>query len=92
MISVIFETVNHVGLVGILKSGGDSVFNFLVDTIGVWFISLPLLYISGIILKMKIEYVYAASLVEIVIKAFVVTYRIRQCRWARNLVGTDKRI
>ena len=92
MISVIFETVNHVGLVGILKSGGDSVFNFLVDTIGVWFISLPLLYISGIILKMKIEYVYAASLIEIVIKAFVVTYRIRQCRWARNLVGTDKRI
>ena len=35
---------------------------------------------------------YAASLIEIVIKAFVVTYRIRQCRWARNLVGTDKRI
>lgn len=47
MVSVIFETCNHVGLVGVLKSGGDSLFNFVVDTIGVWPISLPLLYLSG---------------------------------------------
>lgn len=92
MISVVFETVNHVGLVGILKSGGDSTFNFAVDTIGVWFISLPLLYLTGIVLKMDIEYVYGASLVEILIKAFVVTYRIRQCHWAKNLVGTEEYI
>jgi Na+-driven multidrug efflux pump len=88
MVSVIFETVNHVGLVGILKSGGDSVFNFVVDTVGVWIISLPLLYLSGIVLKMDLEYVYGASLIEVVLKSFAVTYRIRQCRWARNLVGT----
>lgn len=91
MISVIFETCNHVGLVGILKSGGDSFFNFVVDTIGVWFISLPLLYLSGIVLKLDIEFVYGASLIEIVLKSFAVTYRIRQCKWAKNLVGTNRK-
>lgn len=92
MVSVIFETCNHIGLVGVLKSGGDSFFNFVVDTVGVWGISLPLLFLTGIVLHLDIEIVYGMSLIEIVIKSFVVRYRIRKCRWARNLVGTKKEI
>lgn len=91
MISVIFETCNHIGLVGVLKSGGDSFFNFVVDTVGVWGISLPLLFLTGIVLHLDIEIVYGMSLIEIVIKSFVVRYRIRKCHWARNLVGTKRR-
>lgn len=90
MISVIFETCNHIGLVGVLKSGGDSFFNFVVDTIGVWGISLPLLFLTGIVLHLNIEIVYGMSLIEIVIKSFVVRHRIRKCQWARNLVGNQK--
>lgn len=90
MVSVIFETCNHVGLVGVLKSGGDSFFNFVVDTIGVWGISLPLLFFTGILLHLRIEIVYAMSLIEIVIKSFVVRHRIQKCQWARNLVGTKE--
>lgn len=90
MISVIFETCNHIGLVGVLKSGGDSFFNFVVDTVGVWGISLPLLFLTGVVLHLDIEIVYGMSLIEIVIKSFVVRYRIRKCHWARNLVGTKK--
>lgn len=54
MVSIIFETCNHIGLVGVLKSGGDSFFNFVVDTIGVWGISLPLLFLTGILLHLRI--------------------------------------
>lgn len=90
MVSVIFETCNHIGLVGVLKSGGDSFFNFVVDTMGVWGISLPLLFLTGIILHLNIEIVYGMSLIEIVIKSFVVRHRIRKCHWARNLVGNQK--
>ena len=90
MVSIIFETCNHIGLVGVLKSGGDSFFNFVVDTIGVWGISLPLLFLTGILLHLRIEIVYAMSLIEIVIKSFVVRHRIKKCHWARNLVGTKE--
>lgn len=90
MVSIIFETCNHIGLVGVLKSGGDSFFNFVVDTIGVWGISLPLLFLTGILLHLRIEIVYAMSLIEIVIKSFVVRHRIKKCHWARNLVGTEE--
>lgn len=70
----------------------EAFFNFVVDTIGVWGISLPLLYLTGIVLHLDIEIVYAMSLIEIVIKSFVVRYRIKKCHWARNLVGKGRKI
>lgn len=86
-VSIVFNTCNHIGIVGILNSGGDTVYCFVLDTVGVWGISLPLLFLSGIVFEIPAVAVFGLSLVEIVIKSFFVRRRITKYPWARNLVN-----
>lgn len=32
-----------------LKAGGDTRFSFFLDTVGLWFIAVPLAFISGLV-------------------------------------------
>lgn len=90
-ISIVFNAYNHIGIVGILNSGGDTFYCFILDTIGVWFISLPLLFISGMVFKVSIEAAFGLTLVEIVIKSFFVRWRITRYSWAKNLVSEPQK-
>lgn len=91
-ISIVFEACNHIGIVGILNSGGDTLYCFMLDTIGVWLISLPLLFISGIILHTGIEVAFGLTLVEIIIKSFFVRWRITKYAWAKNIVNKVQKV
>lgn len=85
-VSIFFFAYNHIGIVGILKSGGDAVFCFIVDTVGVWLISLPLILAAVVLFHAPAEVVFGLSLVEILIKSFFVRHRILDRKWAKNLV------
>lgn len=80
-----FKMFNYVNVVGVLRSGGDTVMCLFIDTSGVWFIGIPLAFLGALVLKFPIHIVYAMALLEEVYKAIIGFIRYRQKKWLRNL-------
>lgn len=76
---------NYINVVGILRSGGDTMWCLFIDTSGVWFIGIPLAFIGGLLLKQPIHIVYGMVLLEEVYKMIVGYLRYRKKKWLRNL-------
>lgn len=76
---------NFVNIVGVLRSGGDTMMCLFIDTSGVWFIGIPLAFIGGLVLKQPIHIVYGMVMLEEVYKAAIGFWRYRQKKWLRNL-------
>ena len=76
---------NYVNVVGVLRSGGDTLMCLFIDTSGVWFIGIPLASIGGLVLKQPIYVVCGMVLLEEVYKAIIGYWRYRQKKWLRNL-------
>ena len=57
-ISLVYKAISLLFVVGILRAGGDIYFGMIVDMVGVWFISLPLIYLGLNIFGLDIKYVY----------------------------------
>lgn len=85
-IMAFFQCYNHTNIVGTLRSGGDTKFCLIIDLLGVWGISLPLLAIFGLVLKFPIEYTYLTLFVEQLVKTFVIRHRLKCGKWISNLV------
>lgn len=80
-----FKMFNYVNVVGVLRSGGDTLMCLFIDTSGVWCIGIPLAFIGGLVLKQPIHIVYGMVMLEEVYKAGIGYWRYRQKKWLRNL-------
>ncbi len=80
------RNANLVQMVGSLRSGGDTKFALFVDLAGVWLIALPFGALFGLVFGFNIIIVHAIMLGEELIKFFLVTKRIFNGKWVRNLV------
>jgi len=74
-------------IVGILRAGGDSKASLFLDSSGVWFIALPLIFLGAFVWKLPITAVFALSLVEEVYKTILSLIRWRKKVWLRNLTS-----
>ncbi len=80
------KVFNLVSYAGILKSGGDSIFLFMLGTSAMWLIGVPLANIASYIFKFESYKVYIIiNSVEILI-AITSFLRIRSKRWIKNLI------
>jgi putative MATE family efflux protein len=75
-------------IVGILRSGGDSVFCFFANIFGVWCIGLPLVFITAVYLKLPVYVVYLMSTAQEVGKFVICFQRVIRYKWLRNLTGS----
>lgn len=80
-----FKMFNYINVVGVLRSGGDTLMCLFIDTSGVWCIGIPLAFIGGLVLEQPIHIVYGMVMLEEVYKAAVGYWRYRQKKWLRNL-------
>ncbi len=77
---------NFVAFVGVLRSGGDTLFCMLTDLIGVWGVGIPLAFAFSLVWPRPIYQVIAiVSLGEILVFA-AGQWRIRQKKWLNNMV------
>lgn len=83
---MVIRNYNHINIVGTLRSGGDTRFCLLLDLIGVWGISLPLVFISGMLLHWPIAVVYTMFFGEELFKSICIRVRMKGDRWLNNLV------
>ncbi len=79
------KATNYLIIVAILRSGGDTFYALLLDAGGVWLIGVPLVFVTGILLKLDVTIVYLMTAVEEFIKIFFGIPRVISKKWIRNL-------
>ena len=72
-------------IVGILRGGGDTRSAFLYDCGALWFVSLPMGVLSGLVLHWPVPLVYVCLKLDSPIKALLALLRIRSGKWVRNV-------
>ena len=80
-----FKAIATVNIVGIPRSGGDTLACLFLDLSAVWLIGVPMAFIGGLYFKFPIYTVYAMVLSSEVYKAFVGYIRYKQGKWLKNL-------
>jgi Na+-driven multidrug efflux pump len=81
------KVFNLINVVGVLRSGGDTIFCFLLDTGGVWLIGVPFAFVAGLYWHLPIYWVYALVTSEEVVKMLIGIPRLYSKKWIHNLVN-----
>lgn len=80
-----FKAISSLHIVGILRSGGDTVLCFLIDLSSVWLVAVPLAFLSALVWKFPVYIVYAFISLESVYKLIIGYIRYKQYKWLKNL-------
>jgi putative MATE family efflux protein len=81
------KMLTYIIIVGILRSGGDTKYCMFLDLFFIWFVGVPLSFISVLVMNWPIHLVLVASFTEEILKVFVVSRRIKSKKWLNNLVS-----
>jgi len=76
---------NCVNVVGVLRSGGDTVFSMLLDTSVLWLVGVPLVGLGSLVFRWPIELVYLCTLVDEFLKIFIAIPRFVSRKWIHVL-------
>lgn len=79
------RTINMISIIGVLRSGGDTRFAFLMDAGTVWGIGVPLALVGAFVLQLSVYWVILLVYVEEFVKMIVALLRVRSGRWLRDL-------
>ncbi len=84
-LTAVIRTLNFMYVIGILRSGGDTTFCMVSETIILWVFSVPLVIVFGIVFKASLYVVFLMSMVSEVIKIIAFDIRIRKGKWIKFL-------
>ncbi len=76
----------YIATIGILRSGGDTLFCMITDFVGVWLVGIPLAFFGAIYLNLPVYWVVALAFSEEILKSVVFTLRVQGTKWLKNLV------
>ena len=91
-VSIFARAQNNIILVGVLRSGGDTRMCALLDLSGVWLMGVPLAYLTGLVMKLPVYLVFAATELEELVKMLLGFQRCGKKVWVRNLAEELKNI
>ncbi len=83
---MLLKTTNFVTLVGILRSGGDAKFCFIVEIFAVWLIGMPIAFITVKYLELPIYWAILFIYCDELFKFFAGLIRVHSNKWANNIV------
>lgn len=70
---------------GVLRSGGETKFTFIVDMLGLWGIGVPLGFAAAFYFELSVTWVYLLIAIEEFIRLGLCLLRVRSKKWARNI-------
>ena len=79
------RSANHVIIIGILRSGGDTRFSLVLDGFIIWLVGVPITAAGAFLLHLPIHLVYALTLSEEVTKFVVGLGRYFSRKWINDL-------
>lgn len=81
------KVINMTLAMGILRAGGDNRFCLMTDTICMWLISIPLVWLAAFYWELAFVWVVLIMYSEEVCKTFMFGIRVKNKRWMRNLTS-----
>ena len=84
----VFRTVNFALIVGILRSAGDTTFCLLAETPIIWLVSVPLVFVGGLVFELNILWLFVLASVAEVLKTIVFSLRARGTKWIKLRINT----
>ena len=88
-LTTFFRSMEFVGLIGILRGGGDNRFVLFCDVFFLWAVAIPLGAIAGLWLKLPAPLVCFILQCDIVIKLLMSTPRIWGGKWVRDVTRQE---
>ena len=82
------RSFNTTNVVGVLRGGGDVRAATVIDLAPMWFLSLPLAALAGLVFQWGILPVYLCISLDNVVKLFLGVWRLRSGVWIRDLTAT----
>ncbi len=79
------KSFNMCMIVGICRSGGDTVYSAVVDSAYLWFMGLPLGALTAFIFNADPYIIYAAFMSEELFKAATNFFRLKSGKWLNNV-------
>ena len=74
---IVFQALQSVLTKGILRGGGDTRFCMMIDATFLWLSSIPLGWLTGVVLKLPAFVVYVCMKLDWIIKVFVCLFRFK---------------
>ncbi|MBQ1269967.1 MAG: hypothetical protein IIY09_05775, partial [Clostridia bacterium] len=82
-VTAVLRNVCFMSVIGILRSGGDTTFCMIWETLAIWLVSVPLVMVFGLVFQANIYVLYALTNVSELLKAILFTVRARSNKWLR---------
>ena len=86
---IIGQAMNTTVICGVFRSGGDSRFGFICDTIDMWVFAVPLGFISAFVLKLPPMCVYFLLCLDEFVKMPFVYKHYKSYKWLQNITRDD---
>ncbi|PHM64016.1 multidrug efflux protein NorA [Xenorhabdus stockiae] len=85
LFTIVIRSLSTVNIVGTLRSGGDNRFIITIDVVAAWFFGIPLCYLILFHTDLPLFLVFAAPMVEDMVKAVLSTFRVIGKKWQRTI-------
>lgn len=86
---VFFQALAVVGMMGILRAGGDSRFVLICEVVFLWGIAVPLGFVTGLGLGWAAPVVFLFLRCDEILKTVICSVRILRFRWLRDITVRD---
>lgn len=91
-IYIIGMGMNTTFICGLFRAGGDSRYGFVLDTIVMWAIFVPLGFISAFVLKLPALLVYLIICSDEFLKLPINIFHYRKGKWIRNITRSSEEL
>ena len=82
------RVINFIGIIGVLRSGGDINYSTFIDIFCMWCVGIPLTFIAVKYYHFTLVEAYIVMLSEELIKVLLVIQRVHKKRWLRNMLNS----
>ena len=82
---VLFVSQTGIGVVGLLRGGGDPRFGVFVDLCGLWLFAVPAALLAAFVYHAPVLAVYLCSKLDEPVKLVMLTWRMRNDRWIKDV-------
>jgi putative MATE family efflux protein len=90
-ITAVFRSISMMTVVGILRSGGDTTFCAITETLLIWLVSVPLVFLFGLVVKANIYVLFLLTNVSEILKATVFLIRVKRGKWLKFMPNAPEK-
>lgn len=80
------RTYTTMVIIGVLRSGGDTFYAFILEFGCLWLIGVPLAFLGASVWKLPIYLITLLTYTEEIIKAILCYFRVKSNKWVKNLI------